>query len=347
MHCLQGNGAAPAGLSLEAVRAAGAPAGTALWGLGWLLTNAYERLAKAAGLQLGWDQACCRKNRVADGETVGGMYAMLPVGQALEPCTAAIARATLPCTAAAAAGITGSELPPRHALTVSVPGAAALWEEAVQRWGSGSSNLADVLAPAIELAEGGFPVGPVASFEWQRGAECIRQAGGPGARALTTEEGSGPKPGQVWRNADLAATFRRLAEHGAAKGAGAQRMLLAAAWRTWGRPVQPHWAGAGRAALRLHSRDAQHVPAGTAAAEVIRSACCRLPLVESTVLGLLRHATGGRWNCCLSQPLSQPHRSAARHHALLYVANARLLQASTLVLWLRPLWLLCSRGVAS
>ncbi|KAF6255728.1 gamma-glutamyltranspeptidase [Scenedesmus sp. NREL 46B-D3] len=128
------------------------------------------------------------------------------------------APAGLSLEAVRAAGITGSELPPRHALTVSVPGAAALWEEAVQRWGSGSSNLADVLAPAIELAEGGFPVGPVASFEWQRGAECIRQAGGPGARALTTEEGSGPKPGQVWRNADLAATFRRLAEHGAAKG---------------------------------------------------------------------------------------------------------------------------------
>jgi gamma-glutamyltranspeptidase/glutathione hydrolase len=89
----------------------------------------------------------------------------------------------------------------------------------VQRWGSGSSSLADVLAPAIELAEGGFPVGPVASFEWQKGAETIREAGGPGVLALITEEGCGPKPGQVWRNADLAATFRRLAEHGARKGA--------------------------------------------------------------------------------------------------------------------------------
>jgi gamma-glutamyltranspeptidase/glutathione hydrolase len=101
---------------------------------------------------------------------------------------------------------------------VSVPGAAALWEDAVQRWGSGSSSLADLLAPAIELAEGGFPVGPVASFEWQKGAETIREAGGPGVRALITDEGCGPQPGQVWRNADLAATFRRLAEHGARKG---------------------------------------------------------------------------------------------------------------------------------
>jgi hypothetical protein len=119
---------------------------------------------------------------------------------------------------AAAAGITGSELPPRHALTVSVPGAAALWEDAVQRWGSGSSSLAEVLAPAIELAEDGFPVGPVASFEWQQGAGVIREAGGAGVWALISEEGCGPKPGQIWRNADLAATLRRLAEHGAAKG---------------------------------------------------------------------------------------------------------------------------------
>jgi hypothetical protein len=100
----------------------------------------------------------------------------------------------------------------------------------VQRWGSGSSSLADVLAPAIELAEGGFPVGPVASFEWQKGAEAIREAGGAGVRALITKEGCGPQPGQIWRNTDLAATLRRLAEHGAAKGrVGWLRVLPAAA----------------------------------------------------------------------------------------------------------------------
>jgi hypothetical protein len=35
-----------------------------------------------------------------------------------------------------AAGIGGSELPPNSALSVTVPGAAALWEDAVRQWGS-------------------------------------------------------------------------------------------------------------------------------------------------------------------------------------------------------------------
>ena len=32
-------------------------------------------------------------------------------------------------------GITGSALPRFHALTVTVPGAAAAWEDAVKQWG--------------------------------------------------------------------------------------------------------------------------------------------------------------------------------------------------------------------
>uniref|UniRef100_A0A383V5K4 Gamma-glutamyltransferase n=1 Tax=Tetradesmus obliquus TaxID=3088 RepID=A0A383V5K4_TETOB len=128
------------------------------------------------------------------------------------------APAGLSLEAVRAAGITGSELPPRHALTVSVPGAAALWEDSVTHWGSGHCSLADVLTPAIELAEEGFPVGPVASFEWQKGAEVIAAAGGPGVLALITEKGEGPQPGQIWRNKDLAATLRRLGELGAAEG---------------------------------------------------------------------------------------------------------------------------------
>ncbi len=48
------------------------------------------------------------------------------------------APAGLTLEAIRAAGITGSELPPSSALSVTVPGAAALWEDVLQQWGTRS-----------------------------------------------------------------------------------------------------------------------------------------------------------------------------------------------------------------
>jgi gamma-glutamyltranspeptidase/glutathione hydrolase len=50
------------------------------------------------------------------------------------------------------------EMPLRHVHTATVPGAAAGWIDTVERFGSGKVSMEDVLAPAIELAEKGFPV---------------------------------------------------------------------------------------------------------------------------------------------------------------------------------------------
>jgi gamma-glutamyltranspeptidase/glutathione hydrolase len=49
-----------------------------------------------------------------------------------------------------------------HAVTV--PGAAAGWVDTVERFGSGKLSLAQILAPAIELGEKGFPVSEDAAF---------------------------------------------------------------------------------------------------------------------------------------------------------------------------------------
>jgi gamma-glutamyltranspeptidase/glutathione hydrolase len=43
-----------------------------------------------------------------------------------------------------------------HAATV--PGAAAGWIDTVERFGSGKVSMEEVLAPAIDLADNGFPV---------------------------------------------------------------------------------------------------------------------------------------------------------------------------------------------
>ena len=51
-------------------------------------------------------------------------------------------------------------------IRLQVPGAVAGWCDALERWGSGIS-VADVLAPAVQLAERGFPVSPVTAYHWQ------------------------------------------------------------------------------------------------------------------------------------------------------------------------------------
>jgi gamma-glutamyltranspeptidase/glutathione hydrolase len=91
-------------------------------------------------------------------------------------------------------------------------------EAAAAAAAAGAKTLGDILDPAIQLAEQGFPVSPITAFEWSKGAGLIMKQGGPGVSALVNDQGSGPKAGQLWKNPDLAATYRRVAEHGAAKG---------------------------------------------------------------------------------------------------------------------------------
>lgn len=54
-------------------------------------------------------------------------------------------------------------LPALNARAATVPGAAAGWVDTVERFGSGKLSLDQVLQPAIELGEGGFPVSELAS----------------------------------------------------------------------------------------------------------------------------------------------------------------------------------------
>jgi gamma-glutamyltranspeptidase / glutathione hydrolase len=61
------------------------------------------------------------------------------------------------------------ELPPFHAHTVTVPGACAGWCDIVER--HGRLDMGRVLAPAIRLAEEGFPVAPITAHFWERGVE--------------------------------------------------------------------------------------------------------------------------------------------------------------------------------
>lgn len=54
-------------------------------------------------------------------------------------------------------------MPIRSVHSVTTPGAAAGWVDTVDRFGSGKLSLEQILTPAIELGEEGFPVSELAS----------------------------------------------------------------------------------------------------------------------------------------------------------------------------------------
>ena len=65
------------------------------------------------------------------------------------------------------------EMPPLHAHSVTVPGTAAGWCDAIDRWGT--KPMSAVLAPAIRLAEEGFPVSPITAFHWKKQEDILRR----------------------------------------------------------------------------------------------------------------------------------------------------------------------------
>ena len=102
------------------------------------------------------------------------------------------------------------QLPPFHPYTVTVPGACAGWCDLLAR--HGSLDLAVILAPAIRLAEEGFPVAPVTSHFWQRAAGRQLKEALNGLEM--TIAGRGPNPGEIFRNPGLARTLRTISAGG-------------------------------------------------------------------------------------------------------------------------------------
>ncbi|KAF8560254.1 gamma-glutamyltranspeptidase [Imleria badia] len=109
-------------------------------------------------------------------------------------------------------GINGGQIPLTNLNSVTVPGAAAAWVDTVEQFGSQKVSVADVLAPAIRLAEEGVPVSEIHSHSWQRSEKLIQNASPNGDEMLLN--GKAPLPGQIMKFPNLADTFRALAEHG-------------------------------------------------------------------------------------------------------------------------------------
>ncbi|KAF8349778.1 gamma-glutamyltranspeptidase [Amanita rubescens] len=104
------------------------------------------------------------------------------------------------------------KIPPTDVNSVTVPGAAAAWVDTVQKLGNGKVTLAQVLEPAIRLAEEGVPVSEINSCAWQRAEDTIKDASPNGNEMLLN--GKAPLPGEVIKLPNLAKTFREVAMHG-------------------------------------------------------------------------------------------------------------------------------------
>ena len=106
------------------------------------------------------------------------------------------------------------ELPTYGVLPVTVPGTPRGWAELSDKFGK--LSLKEVLKPAIDYAENGYPVSPTLAKYWAKAAKSFRTK-------LTGDEfkhwfetftpnGQAPKEGEIWKSPGHAKTLRLIAE---------------------------------------------------------------------------------------------------------------------------------------
>ncbi|MDQ4106704.1 MAG: gamma-glutamyltransferase family protein, partial [Actinomycetota bacterium] len=103
------------------------------------------------------------------------------------------------------------EMPERGGLTVTVPGAVRLWEDAANSLGR--LPLARSLEPAYELAEEGYPVSEIVARYWEINEWVLRRT--EAAAQTFLPEDRPPAAGEVFRQPALARTLAAVAERGA------------------------------------------------------------------------------------------------------------------------------------
>ena len=96
---------------------------------------------------------------------------------------------------------------PSHGLWVTVPGCCRGWFDLIER--HGTMPIAQLLEPAIALAEDGFEVGPVTAAVWARGLPQLQSD-------ELKIDGRAPRAGERFHNAGLARALRAISTGGAA-----------------------------------------------------------------------------------------------------------------------------------
>lgn len=108
-------------------------------------------------------------------------------------------------------GQANSDLSRTGALAVGVPGSLLVYDHLLRK--GGTKTLAPLLRDAADLAEAGFPLNQISVDRMRMAATKIRQF--PATAAALLDLYGQPWPvGHVFRQPDLAATYRAIAEHG-------------------------------------------------------------------------------------------------------------------------------------
>jgi gamma-glutamyltranspeptidase/glutathione hydrolase len=110
----------------------------------------------------------------------------------------------------------GSGMPRSGILTVTVPGAVWGWDAALKRFGR--LNFKQVLEPAVRYAQDGFPVSERIAHDWRLPnalplRACCTESD-PDSLKTWYVNGAQPHAGQIFKNPDLARTFRVLQAKG-------------------------------------------------------------------------------------------------------------------------------------
>jgi gamma-glutamyltranspeptidase/glutathione hydrolase len=103
------------------------------------------------------------------------------------------------------------QIPIRGPFAVSVPGAVDGWATLLEKYGT--MSFAQVLAPAIDYAENGFPVSEIIASDWSSPANEALFDDKEFARAYY-QNGKPPALGEVFVNKPLAETLRKIASGG-------------------------------------------------------------------------------------------------------------------------------------
>jgi gamma-glutamyltranspeptidase/glutathione hydrolase len=104
-----------------------------------------------------------------------------------------------------------TRMPQRGIDAATVPGAVKGWDALRARFGR--LRFAQILAPAIQYAETGFPVGEVVSVYWKDSEDVLRAD--PATAKTFLPGGKLPTVGDMFRNPELAWTYRQIAAQGA------------------------------------------------------------------------------------------------------------------------------------
>jgi len=101
-------------------------------------------------------------------------------------------------------------------LSGTVPGVVDAWYILLDRWGT--MSFAQVLEQAIDMAENGFPIGDSLAGTIASSKKLRKY---PSSMKVYYPNGNAPKPGDIFKNPDLARTLKKLVEaekQNAAKG---------------------------------------------------------------------------------------------------------------------------------